>query len=117
MDKVFSTYRNACAHDERFYNLKALRNDMKPNMIKTNPIHDKMSIPRDASNNPTYGKNDLFAIIIICKLMLKKESFDKFIDLIKLDIDNLTEGLSTISIEDVLEEMGFPDNWYDIKDI
>lgn len=115
--RVLTIYRNACAHDERFYNLKALRNDTKPNSIKTSYIHDKLKIPRDKGNNPICGKNDLFAIVIICKLILKKESFDKFIDLVKASIDNLSRKLSTISIEDVLNEMGFPSNWYDIKGI
>lgn len=62
---VLTIYRNACAHDERFYNLRVLRNDGKPNMIKTNKLHDRMGIPRDANNNPIYGKNDLFAIVIM----------------------------------------------------
>jgi len=114
---VLTIYRNACAHDERFYNLKALKNDTKPNMIKTNPIHDKLNIPRDSSNNPVYGKNDLFAIVIICKLILREESFGEFADSIKREIDKLSDSLSSIGIHDVIEEMGFPANWYDIKSI
>lgn len=114
---ILTIYRNACAHDERFYNLKALKNDTKPNMIKTNPIHNILDIPKDRSNNPIYGKNDLFAIVIICKLILKEGSFNKFIDAINSEIDRLSGKLSTIGIEDVLKEMGFPANWYDIKDI
>lgn len=112
---VLTIYRNACAHDERLYNLKALRNDTKPNMIKTNALHDKLGIPRDACNNPVYGKNDLFAIVIICKLVLKEHSVAKFVDSVKLEIDRLSSKLSTIGIENVLSEMGFPANWYDIK--
>jgi len=114
---VLTIYRNACAHDERFYNLKALKHDTRPNMIKTNPLHDKLCIPRDASNNPVCGKNDLFAIAIICKLILKEDSFGKFVDSVKSEIDKLSGILSTIGIEDVLKEMGFPVNWYDIKRI
>lgn len=114
---VLTIYRNACAHDERFYNLKALKNDTKPNMIKTNSIHHKLSIPKDKSNNPIYGKNDLFAIVIICKLILNKNSFGKFADLVKSQIDKLSGSLKTIGINDVLKEMGFPSDWYDIKNI
>jgi len=114
---VLTIYRNACAHDERFYNLKALKNDTKPNMIKTNAIHYRLNIPMNKSNNPIYGKNDLFSIVIICKLILKEDSFSKFIDLVKYEVDKLTEKLKTINIKDVLEEMGFPLNWYDIKEI
>lgn len=114
---VLTIYRNACAHDERFYNLKALKNDTTPNMIKTNALHHKLMIPKDSSNNPVFGKNDLFAIVIICKLMLKNDSFGKFAVSVKREIDILSEKLSTITIENVLDEMGFPSNWYDIKDL
>ena len=112
---ILTIYRNACAHDERFYNLKALRNNTRPNMIKTNALHDKIGIPRDAHNNPVCGKNDLFAIVIICKLILRDDSFAMFIDSVKLEIDKLSTKLSTIGIEDVLKEMGFAANWYDIR--
>lgn len=53
--------------------------------------------------------------MIICKLILKDDSFAKFVDSVKLEIDRLSSKLSTIGIEDVLQEMGFPANWYDIK--
>lgn len=114
---VLTIYRNACAHDERFYNLKALKNDTKPNMIKTNAIHHKLNIPKDKSNNPISGKNDLFSIVIICKLILKEDSFGRFVDSVKSEINGLSENLSTIDVEDVLNEMGFPINWYDIKSL
>lgn len=114
---ILSIYRNACAHDERLYNLKALNRKMRPNMIKTNHIHSKLEILVDASNNPIYGKNDLFAIVIIFKLMLNTNSFNRFCDSTKYEIDKLTKLLKTISNVDVLNEMGFPMNWYDIKGI
>lgn len=114
---ILTIYRNACAHDERFYNLKALKNDTKPNMIKTSPIHDKLNIPMDQTNNHIFGKNDLFSIVIICKLILKEDSFNIFVDLVKLELDELSYNLKTIGIEEVLSEMGFPSNWYDIKEL
>ena len=53
--------------------------------------------------------------MIICKLILRDDSFAMFIDSVKLEIDKLSTKLSTIGIEDVLKEMGFPANWYDIR--
>ncbi|MGO1368500.1 Abi family protein [Senegalia sp. (in: firmicutes)] len=114
---VLTIYRNACAHDERFYNLKALKNDTKPNMIKTNSIHHKLNIQKDKANNPIYGKNDLFSVVIMCKLILNEYSFNKFVDSVKSEIDDLSGKLKTISITEVLEEMGFPLDWYNIKKI
>ena len=96
--QVLTIYRNACAHDERFFNLKARRRNMKPNSIKTMPFHIKMNIPFNSSNNPIYGKNDLFAIVIVFKIMLSKTSFNKFFYALKKQIDILSSGLQTITI-------------------
>ena len=115
--QVLTIYRNACAHDERLYNLKALRRSMKPNSITTMPIHHKMGIPFNAGNNPVCGKNDLFAIVIIFKTMLSKASFSKFYRALKHQMDSLGSALSTIGLTDVEKEMGFPSNWVDIISI
>ncbi|MCH5349849.1 MAG: Abi family protein [Oscillospiraceae bacterium] len=114
---VLSVYRNACAHDERLYNLKSVNQNLRPNMIKTSSVHDSLKIPRDASNNPVCGKNDLFAVVIIFKIMLAKNEFNKFYYALKKNIDDLSKQLNVISIDAVLKEMGFPDNWQDIKKI
>ncbi len=86
-------------------------------MIKTNSIHRSLQIPCDNSGNPIQGKNDLFAIVIIFKLMLSKPDFDKFCSLMKVNIESLSKLLAVISIDDVLCEMGFPDDWTDIQNI
>lgn len=114
---ILSIYRNACAHDERFYNLKAVNKNMRPNSIKTCTLHTSMSIQVDKSGNPICGKNDLFAIVIIFKLMLSKTSFNKFFYAIKAEIDRLKKQLNTITIDEVLQAMGFPQNWLDIKTV
>ncbi|HBR01591.1 MAG TPA: hypothetical protein DD738_03185 [Ruminiclostridium sp.] len=114
---VLTIYRNACAHDERLYCLKSIKKNRKHNSIKTNWIHTKLAIPLDATNNPVNGKNDLYSIIIIFKLMLKKKSFHEFyIELYKA-IESLDKRLKTITINAVLGDMGFPVNWKDIKSI
>lgn len=115
--QVLTIFRNACAHDERLYNLKALRRNMKPNSIRTMPIHQKMRIPYNTSNNPICGKNDLFAIVLIFKIMLPKSSFNKFFQALKKQMDTLSGALATINISDVEKEMGFPPNWTDIKSV
>lgn len=113
--QVLTIYRNACAHDERLYNLKALRRSTKPNSIRTMPIHRALGIPINSSNNPVFGKNDLFAIVIVFKTMLPKKSFNKFFSALKKQMDELATSLTTISIHKIEQEMGFPSNWMDIK--
>lgn len=115
--QVLTIYRNACAHDERLYNLKALKRNMNPNSIRTMPVHQKMNIPLNQGNNPICGKNDLFAIVIIFKTMLSKSSFAAFYHDLKKQMDSLDKALNTISLSDVEREMGFPPNWKDIRKI
>lgn len=115
--QVLTIYRNACAHDERLYNLKALRRSMKSNSISTMPVHRRMGIPVNTSNNPVCGKNDLFAIIIIFKTILSKTSFNRFFSALKKQIDSLSSNIHTIPIDTVLDQMGFPPNWTDIQSI
>lgn len=86
-------------------------------MIKSNLIHSRLTLPKDSSGNYIYGKNDLFAIVIILKLMLSKTSFGKFYYSVKHEIAKLEKQLTTITIDDVLHEMGFPKNWGQIKNI
>ena len=61
-----------------------------------------------------YGKNDLFALIIIMKQMLIAEDFKNMT--IELDnvIGTLNYNLNIISVEQVLNRMGFPLNWKDL---
>ena len=63
------------------------------------------------------GKNDLFALIIILRQILSHEDVKSLI--IELDrlIENLKFNLHSISIDAVLDRMGFPYNWREIANI
>ncbi|MDD2363002.1 MAG: Abi family protein, partial [Oscillospiraceae bacterium] len=100
---ILSIFRNACAHDERLFNLKCVKRDLKPNSIKDTTIHSILKIEKNSSNNYKSGKNDLFAIVIIFKLMLTKKSFNKFFFSLKELIDRLSKEIKTITTDDVLE--------------
>lgn len=65
-----------------------------------------------------HGTNDVFALLITIKEFLPKTSRGEFAKLIKQineEINKLQTKLITISINDVLDEMGFPSNWKTIK--
>lgn len=109
--KILSLCRNKCAHDERlykFYNRAAINN---------NYIHNRLSIPKSRGGNPKKGKHDLFAVLIAIKILLGKSHFNKMVTELKGAVYTLSNELYTISIDDVLDEMGFPSNWEDIKNI
>lgn len=113
--QVLTLYRNACAHDERLYNLKAMNRNMRPNNIKALPIHATLGIPKNAGNNYMAGVNDLFAIVLIFKTMLSKEAFAAFYDSLDALMQRLSTELTTISISRIEADMGFVPNWRDIK--
>jgi len=114
---LLSVFRNQCAHDGRLYNIRAKKNNGQPNNIKTNQIHRDLQIPLDSGNNPICGKNDLFAIVIIFRLILSKTSFNRFFFALQKQITSLQKKIKTVRIEVVLREMGFPNNWMNIKKI
>ena len=68
-------------------------------------------------NEYIYGKNDLFVLLIIFKSLLKQDELKEFILELSHIIDNLEYNLKTISINKILDRMGFPKNWKDIVDI
>lgn len=113
--QVMSIFRNACAHDERLYNLKSMNRNMRPNNIITLPLHSALHIPLNGGNNQISGKNDLFAIVIIFKTMLSAESFSKFYNALDALMSDLTTKLTTIHVEQIELSMGFVPNWRDIN--
>ena len=109
--KNLALARNWCAHDVRFFN-KRLKSQ-----ISSNHIHSNFTRQSTGLRHHSIGKDDIFSIIIIMKQMLPKRAFNKFIYFLKTLIVQLSGNLFTISINDVMVELGFPTNWIDIKDI
>ena len=113
--QVLTLFRNACAHDERLYNLKAMNRNMRPNNICAMPIHASLNIPKNGGNNYTAGVNDLFAVVIIFKTMLTKETFDEFFQSLDELMVELDSELKTIPSTEIETMMGFVPNWRDIN--
>ena len=77
-----------------------------------------MKIKIDITNDEyVYGKNDVFALIIIMKQMLKYEEFKNLALEVKHAFDNLEMNLNVIPISKVLDRMGFPENWEELIEI
>ena len=64
-----------------------------------------------------YGKRDLYAALIALKYLISKNEFNKLICELKINVNELNNHLHTISIGEVLEEMGFPKRWKMIKHV
>ena len=61
-----------------------------------------------------YGKNDLFAVIIIFKILLNSKDFRLMMKEIEYEIELLDGRVDTISINKILDRMGFPEDYIKI---
>ena len=101
---VLANYRNLCAHEEILY-------DYKTQKEIDDTIYHKMLNIKKENNEYIYGKNDILALIIIIKQMLKDEEFTNMMYEIGNAIETLSYNLKSIKIEKVLSILGLPNNW------
>ncbi len=107
---LLSNFRNLCAHEDILYEHRTQR------MIPDNKYHHMLDIEK-TDDVYDFGKNDLYAIVIIMKQMLKKDEFREFIYEIGYEIDVLDGKVDVIPLNSILNKIGFPDNWRDIVDL
>ena len=105
-----ANYRNVCAHEDILFENKTQR------IIPDTRYHEMLNIPK-TNNEYIYGKNDLFALIIILKKMLSEDEFRLLIYEISYELDVLDGKVDSIPQEKVLDRMGFPINFRDIVKI
>lgn len=104
---LLANFRNLCAHEDILYDHRTQRS------IPDNAIHKALDIEK-LEEEYKYGKNDLFALIIIFKYMLEQSEFREMIREMSYEIDLLDGKINTVSIETILNRIGFPTNWKEI---
>ena len=104
---IVANYRNLCAHEDICYVNRTQK------AIDDTKYHKLLYIPK-INEEYIYGKNDLFALIIILKQLLDEDNFNLLISEISYEFDRLSGKLKVIKIEKVLHEMGFPNNFKEI---
>lgn len=102
-----SKIRNFCAHGNRLYCFKS------KNPISTVDLHNLLGLQQNEKQQYIQGKSDLFAAMIVFKLLLSKSDFKRLVKSVNHELDNLRKNLSVLSEQDVLDEMGFPADWKD----
>ena len=107
---LLSNFRNLCAHEDILYEHRTQR------MIPDNKYHHMLDIEK-TDDVYDFGKNDLYAIVIIMKQMLKKDEFREFIYEIGYEIDVLDGKVDVIPLNSILNKICFPDHWRDIVDL
>ena len=104
MLSIMSKFRNVCAHNDRLFNFKT--QDALPDLL----IHQMLQIPRRLGRY-CCGKEDLFAQVIILKMLLQEEDFEWF-------YTELKQCFQRHSVyQTILYQMGFPENWKEIANI
>lgn len=107
---ILANYRNLCAHEDILFENKTQR------FIDDTKYHALLNIEK-IDDEYIYGKNDLFALLIIIRQLLTTNEVKDLIIEIERVLNNLEYNLKSISIDKVLDRMGFPPNWKEIADI
>ena len=107
---LLSNFRNVCAHEDILYDHKTQR------LIPDTKYHELLNIPKD-DDGYIYGKNDLFSLVIMMKILLSKDDFEDMIDEIRREVNRLDRIVNVVPLDTILNRVGFPSNWYDIKDL
>ena len=107
---MLANYRNLCAHEDIMYDHRTQK------LIDDTKYHVYLNIPK-MNGEYIYGKDDLFALVIMLKQLLREEDFTLMINELSYEIDILDGKISTIEMDKVLDVMGFPTNFRDIARI
>ena len=91
-----ANYRNLCAHEDILYDHRTQRS------IPDTRFHNRLSIEM-CDGEYIYGKNDLFAVVIIMKQMLTENEFNDFMRETNYEID-LLSGKTNLPITNFLNK-------------
>lgn len=107
---MLANYRNVCAHEDILYENKTQRT------VNNTVYHALLGIKKQDGEYER-GRNDLFALFIILRQMLSSDDVKNLISEMGDLLENLEYNLNTITIDKVLDRMGFPYNWKEIANI
>lgn len=107
---ILSNYRNLCAHEDIMFEHRTEKE------IPNCEYHEKMGI-LTMDGDYIYGKHDMFSVIIMLKYLLRKDEFQVMMREVEYEIEKLDGRIASISIDKILDRMGFPKNYMDIVDL
>ena len=107
---LLANFRNLCAHEDILYDHRTQRS------IPNNIIHKTLQIEKQ-EDEYIYGKNDLYALVIIFKYMLEENEFREMIREVGYEMDILDGKINCIPVQTILNRIGFPTNWRNITDM
>ena len=107
---ILANYRNLCAHEDILFERRTQRK------IPDSKYHQLLDVAK-TDDEYVYGKNDLFALIIIMKRMLSEEEFKELMFEISYEVDMLNGKIKIVETSEILNKIGFPNNWRDILNL
>lgn len=107
---LLSNYRNLCAHEDIVYEHRTQKT------IPDTKFHRLLDIPM-MNDEYTYGKNDMFSVVIMLKQVLNESDFTDFVNEVSYELSLLDGRVNVIPQSKILDRMGFPSNWEEIADI
>ena len=107
MITMLAKCRNVCAHGERLYSFHVQET------IPDTTLHKKLGVPTHKGHY-VIGKHDLFAVVIALRYTLNNENFKKFKAQLVRTINSAVKNCPHITSDELLELMGFPENWRNI---
>ncbi len=107
---LLANYRNLCAHEDMLFDNRTQRGI-------SNTIYHKKLVINKIEDEYMYGKRDLFALVIILKVMLGEDDFASMMNDLSYEVDRVEGKLHSIPISKILDKMGFPGNFRDITDM
>lgn len=107
---ILSNYRNLCAHEDIVFDHKTER------VIPDMELHSKLGIFR-MDDEYIYGKNDIFAVILIFKCMLEEDEFRLMLKEFEYELEKLDSRIDSIPVEKIMDTMGVPKNYMDLVDM
>ena len=107
---ILANYRNLCAHEDIVYEHRT-----EKSIIDT-LYHEKLGVPI-MDDEYIYGKNDIFAVLIIMKYLLRQDDFRLMMREVEYEIEKLDGEIDSIPIEKILDRMGIPNNYMELVDL
>lgn len=104
--RILNIIRNICAHNGILFNIRTVRHLFKDDYI----YHEKLKIQK-YNNRYVKGTNDLFSVIIILKRIIDNKSFKKMFIKIENLLNDVREEIDDKSFNNLLNTMGFPENY------
>ncbi len=98
-------FRNVCAHNERLFSFRLIKVE-----FPDTPLHKKMNLPKKGSQY-LIGKKDYFGLVIALRYLLLPQDFRNYKRELKKLIDSYCRKSQRLSKQDLLKQMGMPENW------